>query len=259
MEILSMIAQFTLIGVTAWYLCETIKQRKNSEKQLEILRKQNELQNTIKVIPDIIVSDFPNNDKMMNLDKEGNNSPDYKIVLNNFSNYDIYNVRVVCFGIFEEGSFFHNGSKIFDFIKKDESVEFPIDSFSISNSFKNIDTPIKELEEDFKQQLKGLIHLRFFGNSIPSEALTNDAFQKIFNLWDKENNTTTKAAVLATFYDKLDNYYLTTRIYDLIYNPDDFGKVMSSNIDRGQHLRTLIWMSIQLPKTDLIYENKKES
>ncbi|MGC8638192.1 MAG: hypothetical protein ACP5UP_08235, partial [Athalassotoga sp.] len=170
----------------------------------------------------------------------------------------IYHVSVVCFGIFEEGSFFHNGPKIVDFIKKDESVEFPIDTFPLFNSFKNIDTPIKELEENFKQQLKGLIHLRFFGNSIPSEALTSVAFKKIFNLWDK-NNTATKAAVLATFYDKLDNYYLTTRIYDLIYNSDDFGEVMSSNIDTTQHLRTLIWMSIQLPKTNLIYENKKES
>ena len=45
------ISQLCLVGVTAWYLFETRKQRKNSDKQLNLLKQQNELQNAMSIIP----------------------------------------------------------------------------------------------------------------------------------------------------------------------------------------------------------------
>ncbi len=228
-----------MIVVTAWYLYETIKQRRNSEKQLELLRKQHELQNRIKVIPDVITSDFSDSNKRMSLETE---VPQCKAILHNFSEYEIYNVWLFYGGIYDEGSFLGQSRQYYEFIEKGKKAEFPIEiefhSLKTTPSY-----PTKDEEFIFKNQLEGFIrsHIKDLVTSDVSE----NAISKILSSWDSERkDITAKSVIIVIFYDRLDNVYLTTRVYRLGYNP------------KGKTGRTLTWIYNLAPKTEVIYDPK---
>jgi len=170
------ISQLCLVGVTAWYLFETRKQRKNSDKQLDLLKQQNELQNAMSIIP--IIKPLEENNKT------------FEVVLHNFSAYEIYNVWMFYAGIYEEGSFLFISPQQYDFIEKNNSKSFSLEI----TLFNKINKELTEKEEtNFKEQIIGNLKtflrdpINFRNNTNKNDNNLDDTIRKILDLWDKED------------------------------------------------------------------------